>query len=473
MRAVYLTLALVSSAGVAQPSAPCGEGFTGCSRASLSFVHRVGLPGEFDVDTDWVPRDSPVQVRFRLALVGHSTLRAEGALLARWPPPMTLEAPGTPGQGTLELDWGVQFSARVRLHLTVDSRTFDWEGAIPFLPLVDLRAMASQRFDPWGWDEVRVHGMTPRQHIADVRLTDAIVRIPGISGGFSFDALGEVTAGWRATRLDFGLFADPITRERSRVLALFMTGPFVEYLPVLEGTLAHTVTAHVYPGLYVQLLGRRWTLPLGDLPIPLGPFPAAVRTEPSRAHLRLPDLATDAALLDFGEVPVGQSRARVFYLRNTGELSGRLLGAEAPAPFFAEASPAELAPASQRAVSVHFRPTREGPQRAELVLVTNDPDTPRLRVDLRAFALPGTLSDAGALGDGSTEAGPGADGGDGGAPSSAALAAGGCGCHAQPTAGAGFVWALSLVVGASRGGPRRPRPSPRPGPGRRAGRSNG
>lgn len=469
-------LVLTPSAALSQPTSPCGEGFTGCSRAPLSFVHRVGLPGEFDVDTGWVPMDSPVQVRFRAALVGRTTVRAAGELVARWPRPMTLEAPGTPGEGALELDWGVQFSARVRLHLTVESRTFDWEGNVPFLPIVDFRAMASQRFDPWGWDEAQARAMTPRQHITDVRLTDAIVRIPGISGGFSFDALAEVTAGWRATRLDFGLLADPITRDRARVQALFMAGPFVEYLPALEGNLATTVTAHVYPGLYVQLLGRRWTLPLGDLPIPLGPFNTAVRTEPSRAHLALPDLASDTSELDFGEVAVGQLRERTLYLRNSGEMNGRLLAAEVPAPFAAEVSPSELPPSSQRAVSVRFAPTREGPQRAELFLVTNDPDTPRLRVDLRAFALPGALSDAGSSGDAGSDAGRdgSSDASEGGASNADALAAGGCACRAEVPSGArSTAFAVSLVAWASRARRRRPRGGWRHAQGRTAGRSSG
>jgi MYXO-CTERM domain-containing protein len=297
--------------------------------------------------------------------------------------------------------------------------------------------------------------MTPRQRVADVPLTDAIVRIPGISGGLTIEVSAELEATWRSTRITFGLAADPITQFMPRTQAVFSAGPSVEYSPRLEGELLHTGTLHVYPSLYVSLLGRRWTLQVADIPIALGPFRTAVTTEPSVARLALPDIASTVTELDFGDVRVGESAERVMPVANTGDGSGRIVNVEGAGPFSAPTRVGMLPPRSRAMVVIAFAPVRPGPVDGEVVVTTTDPDTPRVRVRVRGNGLPGIEpADAGVV----TEDVPAVVAdvtvvGDGGVSEYSTDLNEGCGCRAPgraPRSGFGVVALLGAGLALRR-----------------------
>jgi hypothetical protein len=322
--------------------------------------------------------------------------------------------------------------------------------------MIDFRAMAQRTFDPWGWSPVTAEGRTARVRVADVPITDAIVRIPGISGGFTFEAAGDVSAAYRSTRFTFGTAAEPLDAMNTRTLAVFNAGPFVEYQPRLEGDLAYRGAIHIYPGLYVSLAGRRWMLDLVDLPIPIGPFPRQVLFDPAVAHLGLPDVRAVSDVVDFGDVDVGRMSERTVEIRNDGEGDGRVLGAAVEAPFGVVTRVTSLPVRSRSSFIASFTPVRPGPITGELVITTNDPDTPRVRVRLRANGvatlMPPVVDDAGFVDD-VADAGV-ADGSV--APPSGAQD-GSCGCRVQSTPagdGAGAWW---LFAGATLLARRRAR----------------
>ena len=275
-----------------------------------------------------------------------------------------------------------------------------------------------------------------RQHIADVALTDAIIRIPGISGGFTLDASGEVEAGYRSTRFTFGGQADPITQSMRRTQAVFMAGAFVEYAPVLEGVLDYTIGVRVYPGLYVSLAGRRWTIGLPEVPIDIGPVPRDLRFDPSVARLGLPDIQSDVAMVDFGEVTLGREAERNVTLRNVGEGDGRLLTITGDGPFTAPASSRPLPVRSRSEVVLTFMPVRPGPAEGTVVVTTNDPDNPRVRVAVRGVgvAAPEPV-DAGSDVPAAVEDDAGVADDGGAATTVTATDDGGCGCAVPGRAG--------------------------------------
>lgn len=427
----------------------CGEGFVGCASAPIAFRHRVGLPIEVDLDTGWVPAGLPVQARFRAALVGGTQVAMNGQLVAGWPTPMALQVAGDPGGGSLSLDYGVQLAARVRLNLDTGVGDARWEGAIPYVPMVDFRATSTTTFDPWAWSPaVSVRGSTARQRVADIRLTDALVRIPGISGGFTIDIAAEIQATWQTQRITFGLDADPITAAMPRTQGSFSAGPFAEYSPRVEGEFVHTGTLHVYPSLYVSLLGRRWNLQIADIPIPLGPFRAGVTTDPSLAHLGLPDIAPSVDALDFGEVAVGERVERVLPINNTGEGTGRIVSVEGFGPFDAPTRMGTLPPRSRAMLVITFAPANTGLTEGEVVVNTSDPDSPRLRVRVRGVGLPGAMrTDAGGAEDVSV-ADDASSAEDAGVTGVTAEDHGGCGCR-TPRAPRGPNATIAMLVGLS------------------------
>lgn len=429
MRARVLSLFLLGFTALsAEASAQigCGGDFTGCTSAPIHYRHREGLPAEFNFDTNWVPAGSPVQVRIQAVLAGNTQVDLDGSLVGSWPTPMSLTAVPTPGGGSISVDYGVQLNARVRLALDTGITTIRWEGAIPYVPMIDFRAMAASTFEPWAWSRASARGMTMRQHIANISLTDSIIRIPGISGGFSLDAAAEVEAGYRSSRFTFGTQADPITEMSLRTQAAFTAGTFVEYQPVLEGALDYDVDFTLFPGLYVRLAGRMWTIGLPTIPINLGPFSRDIRFDPAVARLGLPDVVAAESELDFGEVTLGRSEERIITLRNAGEGDGRLISVAGDGPFGAPSGARPLPASARSQVVVTFSPVTPGAAMGTVVLTTNDPDNPRLRVAVRGVGVapPVVVTDAGFEADAGE-----LPTGDGGVPTDpTGMDDGGCGC---------------------------------------------
>jgi MYXO-CTERM domain-containing protein len=377
----------------------CPTGALGCASSPIEFRRREGLPVELDVDTGWVPASAPVQVRFRAALVGHTEVRAGGTLVASWPRAFEVRTPpGAPGSGVLASDYGLVFSTRVRLHLDVGGSFRDWEGAVPFVPQVDFRATGRGNFDPWAFERVSVRGMTARQRIADVPLTDALIPIPGISGGLTFEATAALETGYRSTRISFPSPADAITATVDRVMVPFGGGPVAELLPRLEGVVDQRIDLTITPALYVSLLGRRWTLPVVDIPLPLPTPTRPWLFDPQRVSLDLPDLAPIMGVLDFGDVPVGETAARTIQLDNRGGLPLSLARSTDldSAPFAWSDARIEIPARGFRAVEMRFAPTREGGFDTRVPLLTGDPDSPTVYVTARGRGVIARAIDAGA-----------------------------------------------------------------------------
>jgi MYXO-CTERM domain-containing protein len=431
---------------------PCPADSVGCARAPIAYRRRAGLPVELDVDTGWVPPSSPLGVRFRAAFVGHTEIAAAGTLEGAWPEPLMLRAVGTPGTGSIASDYGMVLTARVRLHLVVGAESFDWEGNVPYVPQVDLRAMASAVFDPWAWDGVRIHGAAMRQRIADVSLTDRIIPIPGISGGLSFDGQFELTTFYRSRRISFMGAADPITATTDRVRGMFTMGPQAEFLAQLEGRVEQTVLVRIYPSLYVSLLGRRWMLDIAEIPTTLGPFGSDWLFDPSRAVLPLPDVRARRSYLDFGEVPIGTTVRLDAEFDSLGRTDARIASPAAPVSAFSFPVTELTAPPGRTVgLPVTFTPDGLGIFDRRVTFRTNDPDTPEFEVILRGIGVPatetGTEPDAGAPADAATD-GDLEGGADADLPTGTAT--GSCACRTGPAGRApqGGITALLALGGA-------------------------
>ncbi|MFO0558193.1 MAG: hypothetical protein U0269_09250 [Polyangiales bacterium] len=375
-----------AGADAAIPARACVASALGCQVAPIQFVKREGLPVEFDYDTSWIPAGSPVQVRLRAAFVGHTEIRAGGSLAASWPRAMSVAAPPGPAQSaSIESDYGIVFRSSVRLHLVIGATTYDWEGNIPFVPQVDFRSTARGNFDPWGWARTSVRGSTMRQRIADVSLTDSLIPIPGISGGLSFAASASLETGYRSTRISFAPAPDAITESVERITLPFEGGPFVELAPRLEGLVDQSVTITVTPSLYVSLLGRRWDIPIVDVPVPINTPARPWLFDPQRVRFELPDIAPLPSVIEFGDVFVGESATRSVTIDNRGGATLDVLrSTDIDSAPFAWVEPRIAVPVrAMRAVEMRFAPSSEGAFETRVPLVTSDPDTPTVYVTAR------------------------------------------------------------------------------------------
>lgn len=377
---------------------PCRAGAIDCVSAPIEFRRREGLPVELDWDTNWVPAGSPVQVRFRAAFVGHTEVRLGGSLGASWHRAFDVEAPpGAPASGLIETDYGIVLSARVRLRLEVTGRTIEWEGNVPYVPRVDFRATARANIDPWAWSRASVRGTTMRQHLADVDLTESLIPIPGISGGLSFDASASLETGYRSTRISFAPAPDAITESVQRIALPFAGGALVELHPRLEGVLDQNITLTVIPSIFVELAGRRWMVPIFSVPVPIDTGARPWLFDAQRVEFAMPDLAPLPAVIDFGNVIVGDTATRSISADNRG--GRRLIVTRSTdidtAPYAWVAPRVEIAPRGLQSIEMSFAPTAEGAIETRVPLLTSDPDAPTVYVTARGRGVARPILDAG------------------------------------------------------------------------------
>lgn len=111
---------------------------------------------------------------------------------------------------------------------------------------------------------------------------------------------------------------------------------------------------------------------------------------PAALHVTgAPDASVAPSALDFDTVFVGTERALDLVVSNFGSEPLEVIPAPlAVGPFRADPSPFSLPPADSRTIPVRYEPAAAGSDTATLVLATNDPDEPEIRIPLRGAGLP-------------------------------------------------------------------------------------
>lgn len=437
--------------------ARCPEHALGCHEESVAFHWREGPFDSVMLDTGWVPADAPLQVRFAVFLGGQTVIDLAGTSFTWWPSPLTQAVPGTPGSGSISIDYGLELLARIRIDVEVGGARYRWEGDVPGLPIPrDLRAAAMARFDsmllaPQMPRPVAVADATERVPVFDADLA-GLAGIPGLRGGFRVEAEAALGAAYQTERIEIGDAPRPITEEGgSTVLGpdegqtAFGAAKDVVIRPV--GSLRYDGTVTVYPLFYVEVAGSRFDYPIASIPIPIADVDRDVAFEPAIVHVPLPDARVEPREVDFGLVELGADPGggtsvarRLLLLRNEGEFALEVAPRRPLPPFEVDVAPITLPPRSERRVEVRFAPTEPGRAAAMLWLDTNDPDESLIVVRLAGTAEARAGGDAGgASSDGGTR--PDAAVGTG------ATTAGGCGCRASGTGSpCGALALLGLVV---------------------------
>jgi hypothetical protein len=426
----------------------CPPDAVGCHRAPLDFEHLDRRLPSVSLDSGWVPASSPIQVRLGLAFMGETEVELGGTLATYWPFGLTMGTPGRTGEGRLRMAWGLEIVARLRFSIEIAGTRYAWEGDIPFIPVRDLRLAGETVFDPFV-----LPGATPRPVV--VRdTTDAvpIIRvglssiigssIPGIDGGFEVSVRGALGTSYQTDRILIAGARGPIATEGA-VVQYWPPGPegfgAAEDVTVRpEGTITYEGDVVARPSVYIELLGRRFDLAAFDLSIPLVRTSTGTDFAPETVHVPLPDVAVTPTNVDVGLVLAGDAVDRALTIRNRGEAPLVVTVDPLPATLAVTSSRLTVPPASEATLGLEVAPIAGGMLREALVLRTNDPDQPVVRVPVTAEVLvpdagPG---DAGARDAASQEPDAGASAPDAGARP-AGLAGGACGCTIPGRSGPG------------------------------------
>lgn len=451
---LFATSAAAQDGGVPDAGAPtladCPLDHVGCHRASVDFHHREAFFDDVMLDSGWVPAGAPVQVRFALFIGGSTEVDLGGTAVTSWPPALAVAVPGRPGTGRLRMSYGIEIVARARFDVEVAGVRYTWEGDIPIpggIPS-DLRLADERVFDPFVlppmtprpvtiWDD------TDRITVLEVDVTDAIIPIPGIGGGFLVDAVASLEGSYRTDRIEVGDAALAIEEEGASVVVRPDPGALelgaakdLEILPV--GTIGYDGVVTLYPTLFLEIAGRRFDLVLADVPLNVVDLERETMFEPAMVHVPLPDIRVQPMSLGF-MAPAGGEDEQLLTVFNDGEATLTVTPGVPSGPFSHATPSLVLPPRSSGQIAISFTPVEPGGRPGVLLLASDDPDEPLVTVQLYGTAEGTAFGDAdvGALDAG---VGPGAS------------IDGGCGCRvsARPGISAPLLALLPALLLARR-----------------------
>jgi MYXO-CTERM domain-containing protein len=448
---------------------PCADGdVSRCMYADpLVYDKKVQLPVAFDWDTNWIPDGSPLQVRFFVKLPAFSHVQMKGGLLAKWPEAITLTPVGLRKTGIIDFDYGLEVGAKAKLDVSVLGQDFGWEGDIPYLPNVDFHVKGQKGFEPWAWAPgATATGFTSKVTIFMVDITDIIIPIPGIGGGISLDVQGELGVNYHTEKVVIKPANTPVTIDAPSARHDWVQGAWAEYNVHPEGKMDYVGTIHLIPSFYVEILGKKFSIPITDFPYALNLGEQDWAFDDQLVHVPLPDIRPPAKPdLRADKVVVGDETILTIQLPNIGEAMAQI-EAKTDSEVFKPLNPfVQFDPGKSATISVRFTPKLVGTQKATLTLETNDPDTPLILISLEGEGLAAppdpveTEPDAGTK---PPKDGGGA-GGEAGDPTHVTLpgsngdpsSSGGCGCRVAgdgpaPAHAPLLLLAGGLVLGARR-----------------------
>lgn len=346
----------------------------------------VTLADEADVyhsagfSTGYVPSGSPVQVQFAIESVGGARVSMDAESQLSWPDAVYFDLFPEAGTGELVLDASLDAVTSVAIDLS------DWGYYGTFE--IDRRSFG---MDAWADFEPLVLDGSVQDHVELVDPGDALQLIAysfeiiaGLSLDFTTELRAEARAGFGAVEVRAD--GEPMVMEGQHVP--------LEYEPTSDRVVEVVYSAQWDAGIDLvftpaldacaDLFGCVTVVEF-DLPVTLiddsfiQDFPAVFPVFP------LPLLELGVVDQDLGDVPVGTVASVDVPVANEGSLllegTARIEGSTDFSVFPPSFS---ATPGSTDGVVVSFLPSTEGPQTATLVLESNDPGQPEVRVDLGA-----------------------------------------------------------------------------------------
>jgi hypothetical protein len=332
----------------------------------------------YEYSTGIIPSGSPVGVEFKIEAAGGASVEMEGTGNLTWPDALSLAFAGEPGTGIMILDGSLAAVTQI----TIDLSDYGYEGEFE----IDRREITfdgTKFFDPFVMDG----GIPDKVEIVDTTDSTQLIYynyeiLPGLQLQFQADMTPTFTAGFEgvswvnnegyATMEGQMMDLAPEAVADYDVLSTFRGAwnagfslvftPSLDACAVILGCV--TVVEFAFP---IDLLTDRFEQ---DFPSQTLSFP-------------LPLMNAGADSIDFGDIAPGNQATYNLAIGNDGSLS--LYGTatiEGSSDFSIFPSDFNALPATEDGLTVSFAPSIEGSITGTLVLSSNDPTVPDLRIPL-------------------------------------------------------------------------------------------
>ncbi len=360
----------------------------------VTFVDEADLFAGQNLNGEWFPSpDAPLAIRFYAAPVGTLRTRLEGESTLRWGSPgpgedviVEHQVRGRTGGVEVDLDAGLEVSADVQINLLgilVDvvsladttvrfapQSTTASGMLLPDFPALQFSDTATLTTLTWGQELSDGYFLEVDVDLAPILTVDLVgERILTESDGIPYSHLVE--GEWVDIPLPDPVFRLPLNTQ-------------------WEGRMTTTVDLNLVPRVRLQTPFGNFSLGgAGGLPVPLQEVQEVRLTAPILVEHALPSVSADFDRHDFGEVLVGEERTLQVPLDNFGS-AGFLGAAQVDGPSSFEVFPKGLAAppkGGSDGLVITFAPVEPGEQEAVVVLETNDPWNPELRIDVQGVGV--------------------------------------------------------------------------------------
>jgi len=346
--------------------------------ADLYFEHDFDAFDAIEFDTGSLPAGSPLAVRFFLNSKGGTYTAMEAVSDLTWPDALTQRITGVPETGYLEVICDLELAAQVTFDLWGYKGAYDVWAETLYLE-------AEQVFEPLlleGDGQPRVEARADGKGIDPYEIE--IPLFAGLELQVVIEVFPRATAGLAEGRIE----TDETVLTSSELGVLHDVPEWTPEVLELTSTYVAQVDAALQVVIQPQLeicapIFGCFRVAKFDIPIPLVDDRLEEAFDPVRYSHPLPVLEAPVTTHDFGEVEVETLANLQLPLTNAGllDLEGHLSIEGDPAftvfPEYIQASSEQ----TDGAV-VTFAPTAEGAQAATLVIVSNDPARPELRIPL-------------------------------------------------------------------------------------------
>ncbi|MEZ4370934.1 MAG: choice-of-anchor D domain-containing protein [Polyangiaceae bacterium] len=252
-------------------------------------------------------------------------------------------------------------------------------------------AIGSETFSPWGFEPVTVNAKGNdllNSKLFSISTTDLGITQAGdlLTGSLSLFATTDIDFTYQTTEIQIKT-ANPITAPDGKTLLAMTDANYLELYVTVIGEMTYAGTLDIKPG---GSLDSPVSIPFA---IDVGlDFPVAT-TQPLPVvfpgqilHVPLPNVFVPSSFVDFGAVDTGNKVDKKVVIDNTGELGG-ILEFESSDPQFTTGgiTATQVGPGQTYDLSVSFRPTKPGQQKATITVKSNDPDSPEQTFDVIGY----------------------------------------------------------------------------------------
>lgn len=243
-------------------------------------------------------------------------------------------------------------------------------------------ATNSQTFSPWGFEPVTVNVKgtdLENSQLFSVNTDDLGLTTPSslVRGKISLNARTDTDFTYQTDQIQVVGGIGTITDPTGVVQIPMVDANYLEFTAVTLGTISYvgelqvlpviTITDPITAGFPINV-GLNFDFSAADVPVT---FPNQI------VHIPLPNVFVPSSFVDFGAVDTGNKTDKKVVIDNTGEL-GATLSFESSDPQFTTGgvTSTQVGPEQTYDLSVSFRPTKPGQQKATITVKSNDPDSP-------------------------------------------------------------------------------------------------